>query len=267
MDAVMSNNKNNVARVLFSVEGSIAQIHFEHPAARNAMTQAMYKSLQSICEQIQNIPAIRVAILRGVGEKSFVSGSDIAQFASYKDGEDGIRYEAAIAAYLRPLQELSIPTIAVIEGFAIGGGLAIASSCDFRIATPEAKFGVPIAKTLGNCLSIGNLAWLTGQLGTAIVRRMLLLAELITAPELVTQGFILRTYPQAELSAAALELANRLIGLAPITQKVTKLSLMRLFHGNLPNCDDLIRECYGSADFKAGVTAFLAGENPKWQGK
>ena len=126
---------------------------------------------------------------------------------------------------------------------------------------------MPIAKTLGNCLSIGNLAWLTGQLGTAIVRRMLLLAELITAPELVTQGFILRTYPQAELSAAALELANRLIGLAPITQKVTKLSLMRLFHGNLPNCDDLIRECYGSADFKAGVTAFLAGENPKWQGK
>jgi len=263
----MNAEQNNVARVFFTVEGSIAHIHFEHPSARNAMTQEMYESLRTICQQIQNTPAIRVAILRGVGEKSFVSGSDIAQFASYQNGEDGMRYEASIAAYLQPLQELSIPTIAVIEGFAIGGGLAIASSCDFRISTPEAKFGVPIAKTLGNCLSIGNLAWLTAQLGTSIVRRMLLLAELISAPELLNQGFILRIYPQAELSAAAIALAQRLESLAPITQKVTKLSLLRLSQSNLPNCDDLIRECYGSADFKAGVAAFLAGENPKWQGQ
>jgi enoyl-CoA hydratase/carnithine racemase len=96
---------------------------------------------------------------------------------------------------------------------------------------------------------------------------MLLLAELISAPELLNQGFVLRIYPQAELSAAAITLAQRLESLAPITQKVTKLSLLRLSQSNLPNCDDLIRECYGSADFKTGVAAFLAGENPKWQGQ
>ena len=143
----MNLEQKNIARVLFSIEGSIAHIHFEHPSARNAMTQEMYESLRAICQQIQNTPAIRVAILRGVGEKSFVSGSDIAQFASYQGGEDGIRYEAAIAAYLQPLQELNIPTIAVIEGFAIGGpGETVGSGVCKRlrqIAFQTLNFGGP----------------------------------------------------------------------------------------------------------------------------
>ena len=167
-----------VAQVNFELHGKIAYITFDHVAALNAMTVAMYESLQSICQDIAKNPNIRVAIFRGAGGKSFVSGSDIAQFTSFKDGEDGVRYEAAIHEYLNPLATLPIPTIAVIDGMAVGGGLAIATCCDFRIASPEAKFGVPIARTLGNCLYPGNIAWLAAHMGMNTVRRMLLLAEM-----------------------------------------------------------------------------------------
>lgn len=256
-----------VAQVHFELREGIALITFDHVAARNAMTVEMYQSLRKICEDLAKNPAARVAVLRGAGGKSFVSGSDIAQFAKFESGEDGIRYEAGIDAYLAPLANLPIPSIAIIDGMAVGGGLAIATCCDFRISTPDACFGVPIAKTLGNCLSASNIALLVAHLGIHIVKRMLLLAELVPAKELLDQGYLLATYPAQELESEALALAKRLGQLAPITQKVSKLTLARLMINHLPDCSDLIRECYGSEDFKNGVAAFLAGKPPTWTGK
>jgi enoyl-CoA hydratase/carnithine racemase len=150
---------------------------------------------------------------------------------------------------------------------AVGGGLAIASCCDFRISTPDAKFGVPIARTLGNCLSAGNIAWLVAHLGINIVKRMLLLAELIPAEQLLRQGYLLAAYEQADLGKEADALAQKLSVLAPITQKSSKLTLARLLRNQLPDCADLISETYGSADFKNGVASFLKGEPPTWAGK
>ena len=256
-----------IADVRLELSNGIAFITFDHVAARNAMTVGMYQSLQSICEDLAKSSKARVAILRGAGGKSFISGSDIAQFSDFTSGEDGILYEEGIDQYLAPLATLPIPTIAVIDGMAVGGGLAIASCCDFRISTPDARFGVPIAKTLGNCLSAGNLAWLVAHLGVNIVKRMLLLAELVNAPELLKQGYLLATYPAENLEFEANQLAERLMKLAPITQKSTKLTLAKLIKNNLPDCSDLIRECYGSADFKNGVAAFLDGKPPIWTGK
>ena len=256
-----------LAQVLFSVENNVAHITFDHVAARNAMTVGMYERLRNICLEIAQTPNIRVAILRGAGGQSFVSGSDIAQFSSFTSGADGITYEASIDSYFTPLIDLPIPTIAVVEGLAVGGGLAIASCCDFRIATHDARFGVPIARTLGNCLSAGNIAWLTHHLGVAIVKRMLLLAELVPASELFANGFILKTYTAEDIDGAASALASRLSSLAPVTQKVSKATIHRILRNQLPNCDDLVRECYGSADFKTGVNAFLSGIAPKWEGK
>ena len=256
-----------VAQVSFELRGKIAYITFDHVAALNAMTVAMYESLQSICQDIAKNPNIRVAIFRGAGGKSFVSGSDIAQFESFKDGEDGVRYEAAIHDYLHPLATLPIPTIAVIDGMAVGGGLAIATCCDFRIATPDAKFGVPIARTLGNCLYPGNIAWLVAHMGMNIVRRMLLLAEMIPASELKVQGYLLATHNADQLGKEADALAERLSKLAPITQKASKLIMARIIANQLPDCEDLIRETYGSNDFKNGVASFLKGEPPVWTGK
>jgi enoyl-CoA hydratase/carnithine racemase len=262
-----SSTDPKVAQVLLSIENNVAHITFDHVAARNAMTVGMYERLRAICLDIATMPTIRVAVLRGAGGKSFVSGSDIAQFSGFRDGNDGIAYEASIDTYFAPLIDLPIPTIAVVDGLAVGGGLAIASCCDFRIATHDARFGVPIARTLGNCLSAGNIAWLVHHLGVGIVKRMLLLAELVPASELLANGFILKTYSAEDMDGAANALASRLSSLAPVTQKVSKATIHRVLRSQLPNCDDLVRECYGSADFKTGVNAFLNGIPPKWEGK
>ncbi|MDO8713343.1 MAG: enoyl-CoA hydratase/isomerase family protein [Polynucleobacter sp.] len=258
---------DRLAEVRLELRNGIAHITFDHVLARNAMTVGMYQSLQKICEELTQSSVARVAILRGAGGKSFVSGSDIAQFAGFQNGDDGIRYEEGIDSYLAPLAMLPFPTIAVIDGMAVGGGLAIASCCDFRISTPDARFGVPIAKTLGNCLSAGNVAWLVAHLGVNVVKRMLLLAELVAAPELLKQGYLLATYSAEDLENEAHQLAERLMSLAPITQKSSKQTLARIIKNNLPDCSDLIRECYGSEDFKNGVTSFLKGEPPVWTGK
>ena len=262
-----NSTPDRIAEVRYELRNGIAFITFDHVAARNAMTVGMYQRLKSICEDLAKNSSARAAILRGAGGKSFVSGSDIAQFSNFTSGEDGILYEEGIDQYLAPLATLPIPTIAVIDGMAVGGGLAIASCCDFRIATPDARFGVPIAKTLGNCLSASNIAWLVAHLGINIVKRMLLLAELVTAPELLKQGYLLATYPAQALESESNQLAERLMSLAPITQKSSKQTLARIIKNNLPDCSDLIHECYGSDDFKNGVAAFLDGKPPTWTGK
>ncbi|WP_231969473.1 enoyl-CoA hydratase-related protein [Polynucleobacter necessarius] len=188
--------EDKVAQVTLENRGNIAHIYFDHVAARNAMTVGMYQRLQSICTDLALNPAVRVVILRGVDGKSFISGGDIAQFVSFKAGGDGIGYEQGIDDYLAPLATLPMPSMAVIDGMAVGGGLAIASCCDFHISTPDAKFGVLIAKTLGNGLSVGNVAWLIAHLNIQIVKRMLLVAEMLPASELLEQGYLLATYPQ-----------------------------------------------------------------------
>lgn len=267
MTTLSQDSEERIPRVICELRDHFAFITFDHVAARNAMTVGMYQSLKAICLDLATNPNIRVAILRGAGGKSFVSGSDIAQFASFVDGNDGIAYEASIDDYLTPLAMLPFPTIAVIDGMAVGGGLAIASCCDFRIATTDARFGVPIAKTLGNCLSVRNIALLEAHLGINIVKRMLLLGELIFALELLKQGYLLATYPAEDLEKEALQLANSLCKLAPLTQKSSKLILAHLIQKELPDCSDLIFECYGSADFKNGVSSFLEGQPPVWTGK
>ncbi len=246
------------------IEAQIARITFNNPAARNALTWPMYEELKRICDTLANNPDIRVAIFRGEGDKAFVSGSDIEQFVALQKDE---AYEVAVDAIFHSLQHLPIPTIAVIEGLAVGSGLLIATSCDFRISNIDAKFGIPIARTLGNALSPNNVSWLVSHLGAAMFKRMLLGAELVKAPELLEMGYLYQTVMATELTEHADILANKLATLAPITQKSSKLTLARMLDSNLPNCTGLMRETYNSADFKEGVHAFLEGRPPQWTGK
>ena len=250
--------------LVVSIDGSIARITFNNPAARNAMTWPMYEELKVICDSLANNASVRVAIFRGAGDKAFVSGSDIEQFVHLQKDE---AYEVAVDAIFSSLQQLPFPTIALIEGLAVGSGLLIATACDLRISTPDARFGIPVARTLGNCLSPSNLAWLSAHLGTSMVKKMLLTSELIKAPELLATGYLYEIAPAQEINAAAEALANKLASLAPITQKASKLAIARLLQSNLPDCTDLMRETYNSQDFREGVNAFLEGRPPKWTGK
>ncbi|MFN7830254.1 MAG: enoyl-CoA hydratase-related protein, partial [Armatimonadota bacterium] len=174
------------------IEAGVASVVFDRSQARNAMTWAMYEQLMAICRQLQTDASVRVATFRGAGGEAFVAGTDIAQFQAFRagaeGGEDGVAYERQIDACMELLTGLPMPTVAVVEGWCVGGGLAIASGCDFRLATPSAKFGVPIAKTLGNCLSMSNLARLQALWGAQRLRRMLLLAEMINAEEALACG-------------------------------------------------------------------------------
>ncbi|MPZ57833.1 MAG: enoyl-CoA hydratase [Rhizobiales bacterium] len=253
--------------VHFERDGAVAHITFDRPAARNAMTWHMYQRLTKICEQLTTDNDVRVAVFRGAGGQAFIAGTDIAQFLAFKSGEDGIAYEEKMEHTLGLLEALPMPTLAVIEGWAIGGGLAIAAACDLRIATPDARFGVPIARTLGNCLSVANYARLVAALGASRAKRMLLLAENLTADEALAGGFLSAIVTPTELDQRIAELCDRLQHHAPITMRVSKEAIHRLLHAGLPDGDDLVRACYGSDDFRIGVRAFVEKKTPAWTGR
>ena len=254
-------------QVRLQIEAGVASVLFDRPQARNAMTWAMYEQLAAINRQLSADSRVRVAVFRGAGGQAFVAGTDIEQFAAFKTGEDGVAYERHIEAGIELMCKLPMPTVAVVEGWCVGGGLAIATACDFRLATPGAKFGVPIAKTLGNCLAIANVARLRAAFGHQRVRRMLLLAEFIDANEALACGFLHAMEAPETIDQAATSLVQRLAALAPVTQRVSKATLERLATHDLAESEDLIRTAYGSDDFHEGVAAFVAKRPPVWSGQ
>jgi enoyl-CoA hydratase len=253
--------------VRYSRAAEVATVIFDRPAARNAMTWRMYEQLGEICARLRGEQGLRVVVFRGAGGKAFIAGTDIAQFRVFTSGEDGIAYERKMEGYLTAVETLPMPTLAVIEGFAIGGGLAIAACCDLRIATPSARFGVPIARTLGNCLSVENYARLVAALGAPCAKRMLLLAENLSAAEALAGGFLSEIVAPESLDVRIAEIAQRLAQHAPITMRVSKEAIRRIVQAGLPDGDDLIRACYASDDFRNGVRAFVEKRPARWTGK
>ena len=252
-------------RVLLEIRDDIAHITFDHVNARNAMTWSMYDELSHICKQLQGTLGIRAAVLRGAGGKAFVSGTAIDQFTEFKDGQAGVDYEKHVDAHIKALEELPFPTIAILEGLAMGGGLLFATACDFRIAVTGTKLGCPIARTVSNCLSADNLARLITEFGTQKVKRMLLLAETPRAEELSDTDFFYEICSAEKLDQVCEQLINTIRALSPTTLKVTKLAMRSAYQSLLPNADDLIRECYGSENFREGVAAFLAKRPAQWR--
>jgi enoyl-CoA hydratase/carnithine racemase len=260
------NETSNDGNVRLSTNAGIASIVFDRPAARNAMTWAMYEQLGAICERLAGDSDVRVVCLRGAGGEAFVAGTDIEQFKAFKDGTAGVAYEHRIDEGIARLEALPMPTVAVIEGWAVGGGLAIATACDIRIGTSSARLGVPIARTLGNCLSAANLARLVAAFGRPRVQRMLIGAEILTAEEAMNCGYLAQVVAADAIDAAAATLCKQLASLAPVTQAVTKEALRRLLLNNLPDVQDLIRRSYDSDDFREGVRAFSEKRAPRWRG-
>jgi enoyl-CoA hydratase/carnithine racemase len=253
--------------VQLRVDGAVAHVTFDRPAARNAMTWAMYAQLADICDRLRDDASVRCVVFRGAGGEAFIAGTDIAQFQAFRTGDDGVDYERQIEAGLAKVEALPMPTLAVVEGWAVGGGLAIATACDIRIATAGAKFGVPIARTLGNCLSMANLACLVAAFGRPRVQRMLVGAEMLEAAEARACGYLEQVVERDQLDGIVQKRAAQLASLAPVTQAVTKEALRRLLLASVPEADDLIRRCYGSEDFREGVTAFNEKRPAVWRGR
>ena len=254
--------------LLYDKRDQVGWVTFNRPQARNALTFAMYEGLAEVCARVAKTGEVRALVVTGAGDKAFAAGTDIAQFRDFKSGEDGIAYERKMDRILETIERCPVPTIAAVAGFCTGGGAAIAAVCDFRIGSATAQFGFPIARTLGNCLSMSNYARLAALVGPQRVKEMLLLAKLIDAPTALQIGLISELLPDvAALHARAGELAKTLAGHAPITMAVTKEALRRLqAKMGAESIDDLIRHTYGSADFREGMDAFLGKRPPKWTG-
>jgi enoyl-CoA hydratase/carnithine racemase len=253
--------------LLYELRDGVAYLTFNRPQARNALTFAMYDRLAEICEQANRDHSIRAMLLTGAGDKAFAAGTDISQFRAFDKEQDALEYEARIDRVLGALERCRVPTIAAIQGACTGGGAGIAACCDLRIGTRSLRFGFPVAKTLGNCLSMNNYARLTTLLGPARVKDMVFRARLIEADEALAMGLVSELVEDGEALARRAEaLVREVANLAPLTLQATKEAIYRL-RTKPEGGSDLVLMCYMSEDFREGMEAFLNKRKPVWKGR
>jgi enoyl-CoA hydratase/carnithine racemase len=255
--------------LLYELRDGIARVTFNRPQARNALTFAMYERLAAICAEVNADRSVKAMLLTGAGEKAFAAGTDISQFRAFKTADDALAYESRIDRVVGAVEECRVPIIAAIAGACTGGGAGIAAACDLRIAASNARFGFPIARTLGNCLSMGNYARLAALIGTARAKEIIFTARLVEAPEALSAGLVSEVLPDhAALMARAEALVTLVAGHAPLTMQATKEALRRL-RPKIAAEDgrDLILMCYMSQDFREGMDAFLNKRPPQWRGE
>ena len=254
--------------VLVTRDGPIITLTFNRPEARNAMTWDMYERLYEVCEEVDADDTVRVLVLKGAGGKAFVAGTDIGQFTKFETGEDGLRYERDTDKRSGRIAQVKKPVIAQIQGYAVGGGFGIAAGADIRVATPDARFGAPIARTLGNCLSMTAYARYMDLLGPSRLKELIFTARMMPADEALAAGFVHEIVAPEAIETRVRDIAEKIASHAPITLWVTKEAIRRLLESRpLPDGDDLISTTYGSADFREGVRAFIDKRAPHWTGK
>ncbi len=254
-----------MTELLSETRDGVLHLTFNRPESRNAMTFAMYDGLRAACAGVAPDGAIRAVVIAGAGGRAFAAGTDMTQFRAFATPEDAWAYEERIDAVLTAVERCPVPTIAAITGACTGGGASIAACCDIRVTDARLKFGFPIARTLGNCLSAVNLARLSTLLGPARVKDLIFTARLMGAEEAADCGLVAEI--AADPLARAAELAQTVAGHAPLTLRATKEAMRRLAAAG-PAVDDrdLIALCYMSADFREGMEAFLAKRAPQWRG-
>ena len=255
--------------LLYETRDGIGFVTLNRPQARNALTFPMYERLREIALAAGEDPDLRAIVITGAGEKAFAAGTDIAQFRSFSTPQDALDYEERIDRVLVALEECPKPTIAAIAGACTGGGAAIAAACDLRIAAANARIGFPIARTLGNCLSMANYGRLAALIGPARVIDLIYTARLVEAEEAKAIGLLSEVLPDhAALQARAAALAATIAGHAPLTLRATKEAMRRLrLAARQVEGDDLVTMCFTSNDFREGVANFLAKRPMAWSGR
>src|SRR5581483_869914 len=262
----MSTENADAGAVLLEHTGSIATLTLSRPAALNALTWTMYQQMEKHLEKLEADDTVRAIIIRGEG-KAFAAGTDIQQFQGFT-GEDGIAYEHTMEAIVERLYTITKPTIAAIHGYAVGAGIVIATVCDLRYATPAARFGVPVARTLGNCLSLKNYRHVVDAFSAMRAKEMLFTARLLTASDAVQCGFLTALVEEENLVAHVTGVAQQISTLAPLTIWSVKEAEKRLHAAEEAiDYDDVVARVYSSADFAGGVQAYLEKRKPQWRGQ
>jgi enoyl-CoA hydratase/carnithine racemase len=268
MSAASAEQQNVVDELVYEMRDGVGRITFNRPQARNALTFGMYERLAEICQAANKDDRLKVLILTGAGDKAFAAGTDINQFRAFKTPQDALDYEGRIDRVLGTLEQCRVPTIAAITGACTGGGAGIAACCDLRVGTRTTKFGFPIARTLGNCLSMSNLSRLAALIGPARVKDVVFTARLVEAQEAANLGLLTEVVDDlAALHRRTDELARLISSHAPLTLRATQEALGRLqYRLAREEGQDLILMCYMSNDFREGMDAFLNKRPPEWSG-
>jgi enoyl-CoA hydratase len=255
-------------RALPGADSYAAHLTLSNPRQRNALTLGMYDQLELACEEVDADGDVRVTVLRGAGGQAFAAGTDIREFRGFTSGAHGIDYERRVGRAIERLAALRMPVIAAVEGPAVGAGMALAVCCDLVLCTPDAVFGAPIARTLGNCLAPAVIARLYASLGRARTLRALLTAELITAQEAYGAGLVQEIVEHGSFDEHITALCERIARCAPLTLAALKEADRRVLATSAPApAEDLYELCYGSRDFHEGVAAFLDKRPPEWLGR
>jgi enoyl-CoA hydratase len=246
-------------------EPGVALTRIDRPGARNAFTFGMYDALAEAAARVGADPSVRAWVIAGREGDAFAAGTDIALFQGF-GAADGARYEALIERAIAAVEAVGKPVLAAISGPCTGGGAVLAAVCDIRIGAADAAIGIPVARTLGNCISVPNAARIADVVGPSRAMELLLSARLLGAEEALAAGFLTAVVAR-DATAEAVARASRIAGFAPLTLAACKAALRRAVREGRGAADaDLVARCYGSADFAEGVAAFVARRAPRWSG-
>ena len=259
-------------QLLVDTDGAVGWITFNNPAKHNALSVAMWRALPQALDTLEADPAIRVIVLKGAGERAFISGADISEFASMRASADAVAaYDELAEGATQRLRGADRPTIAMIRGYCMGGGLGLAIACDMRIASAGALFAIPAAR-LGVGYRVGSLKLLTDLVGPAFAKEILITARRFNATEAERIGLVNKVVPDDTLADEVESYCNAIAANAPLSMRASKHMIAELARSGADGidaalCEDLVTACFTSADYTEGRTAFMEKRPPKFTGR